>query len=115
MAGTAAKYAFATLAVTAKVHRLLDKVGSQQARQREQTFDDNLTSTLRELEQHEEPPAQRDTRHDELSSIKRDFDKVEQLYKGYKKHEHLPETVAQRFDRIFSDIREKIRQKELAL
>jgi hypothetical protein len=116
MAGTAARYAFATLAVSAKLHRLLDTVGGQQERQREQAleFDDHLASALRELEQREEPPVRREARHAELSLIKRDFDRVEQLYKGYREHEQLPETVAQRFDRIFSDIREKIRQKELA-
>jgi hypothetical protein len=117
MAGTAARYAFVTLAVTAKLHRLLDTVGGQQERQREQAleFDDHLASTLHELEQRDESPVRREARHAELSLIKGDFDRVEQLYRAYREHTLLSKTTAERFDRIFSDIREKISQKELAL
>ena len=115
MGMTAAKYAFTTLAVSAKLHRLLDSMGGQRTGEEGLTFDTHLSEALHQLEQRNNSPLRREARHEELTLIKRDFGAVEQLYQEYKERSHLSETMAQRFDRIFSEINEKIKQKESAL
>lgn len=117
MTTTTARYAFATLAVNAKLHKLLDSMAGQQGVGHEQdvlAFDAHLAAALHQLEQRNDAPLRREVRHAELSLIKRDFNAVEELYRAYKERSQLPETVAERFDRIFSEINEKIRQKELS-
>jgi|GEM_PF-2671435 len=109
-----ARHAFATLALSAKLHRLLDVIGERHARAYEhevQGFDRHLDDALQRLEVAS--PVRKEARLEEFSLLKHDFAEIERLYGEIR--QSVPETAAQRFDRIFSEIQEKIKEKELTL
>lgn len=122
MSTTIARVAFANLAVSAKLHRLLDAAGERQnARSASDllAFDAQVTDTLHTLDAQAgkataATPFGDVDRHRELLSIKRDLDAIERLYLDYARKESLPETVAERFERIFSELRAKVNEKEVS-
>ncbi len=113
MGTEAARYAFASLALSGRLHRLLDRMGERQHRRHAQdvlAFDAELDSALSKIAR--KAPAVGDDAHGmELSLIRQDFEEIERLYAAYKERDAVPEGVAQRFDRIFDGIREKLKEK----
>lgn len=109
-----AKLAFSSLALAAKLHRLLDGLGMERSLAQDFAFDVGLQRALDTLDA-KHPVVREETKHLELELLKRDFDALEHLYQDYKEKAKLPEEAAQRFNRVFADISEKIKEKELTI
>ncbi len=113
MGTEAARYAFASLALSGRLHRLLDRMGERQHRRHAQdilAFDAEIDGALARIER-KEPAIRDDARGMELSLIRQDFEEIERLYAAYKARNEVPESVAQRFDRVIDGIREKLKEK----
>jgi pyruvate/2-oxoacid:ferredoxin oxidoreductase alpha subunit len=112
---TLARHAYATFALSAKLHKLLDQMGVEHRQTQEQVnFDSKLDNALLELERSDSS-LHVEAKSVELTMLKKDFTLLERFYDEYKHAEALPETVSERFDRIFKELKEKIKEKELAI
>ncbi len=112
MATTVARVAFASLSLSAKLHRLLDKASAHRARLHEAVFDDGVSETLAGLDPG---PLRDEARGLQLMALKREFAELEDAFGALRRRGAFPEQALQRFDRAFTGIREKIREKELTL
>ncbi len=106
----AAQVAFANLALSAKLHKLLDRLSGAHAE--EQLFNTELESALSQLER-EHPALREEARTTELELLKRDLESLEELYWAYREKERLPEDAATRFEKVFATLKEKIKEKGL--
>ncbi len=106
------KYALSSLALSAKVHKLLDQMGSFDVNAQDQAFDSELAQALHKIERHNKP-LRSEARHLEIQMIRRDFDALEQLWLSYK--ERLDPIAVQGFEKTFKDIKKKIKEKELMI
>ncbi|MBR9692461.1 hypothetical protein GOV07_00860 [Candidatus Woesearchaeota archaeon] len=110
---TAANYTFASLALSAKLHKLLDKMGASDGVAQDSAFNAELEQALDTLEG--QPSMRDEARHLELMLLKRDFEALEELYTSYKEKEKLPATATEKFEAAFTAIKDKIKEKELTI
>ncbi len=103
-----AKYAYATLSLSAKLHRLLEGVGKAHGA----AFEEELERTLRSLEKSHAPLA-REARVERFLLLKEELERLAAWYEKEKKG--LEPSVVARLDGLFARIREKIREKEFSL
>ncbi len=109
-----AKLAFSSLALAAKMHRLLDGLGMERNLARDLAFDLDLQHALDTLD-GTNPAVREETKHLELEILKRDFEALERLYWTYREKSKFPEDAARRFERVFIEISAKIKEKELTV
>lgn len=112
-----ARHAYATFALSAKLHKLLDQMGAQHRQvhaQKVESFDVKLDHALLQLERTGSP-LHEEAKSVEFTLLKRDFTLLERFYDEYRQAEEIPETVTERFDRIFKELKEKIKEKELEI
>jgi hypothetical protein len=114
---TLARCTFTTLALNAKVHSMLNRVGERQAKRHTQThaqFEGHLTKAVDALKREErlDGAAQRRLL---LRDIDSEIDAVQAAYDTYKKHAKLDVSQRERFEMVFASLRAKIREKERAL
>ncbi len=114
MTTTIARHAFASLAMSAKLHRILDDVGSRHRRAHAETFEASMDRALHELERKHHGALRKEARNFELTRIKRDLDEAERLYRLLPDGE-LSLDARDRLNELFARLREKISEKELTL
>lgn len=106
-----AQHAFSTLALSAKLHKLLDSMDGGRHRGDHVAFDAELNRTLTTLETG---PLREEARLVELELLRKDFEKVEELYRLYKQVGTITPEVGDRLDKVFSGIRGKIEEKRIS-
>lgn len=114
MVSTVAKYTFASLALSAKLHRMLERLSTLHQAREEQAFDTELEEALETIVR-EDPPLRDEARHEELRLLERDVAALEQLYHSYVERQFFSPDTVERFDRIFTHIKEKIEEKKLTV
>jgi len=109
-----ARHAFASLSMSAKLHKMLDHVGHQQHRAHHESFEASMDRALHELETKHHGVLRKEARNFEFSRIKRDLDEAERLYRTLPDGE-LSLDARDRLNELFARLRDKIAEKELTL
>jgi hypothetical protein len=107
---TAAHYAFSVLALSAKVHRLLDRVGEAHERRRKAeglAFDDHIAAAVQKLL----PDVQQ--RQVELAGLREELALLEHSFHELKAQQPLPKNIILRFEMLIAKLQQQIAVKEL--
>ncbi len=128
---TVARHAYATLALSAKLHKLLDSVSHRRTRPRRgavAAFEERIAATIDSLPANQHSPHQAghhgsrcetgnevlstNARIRELTLLRRDLEELETIYAALKRTEGFSDGVGARFDELFAQITAKLNEKE---
>lgn len=99
------RYAFATLSLSAKLHRLLEGLGKP--RKFSVEFDEHLQSVLHSLHGS---PLHQEARTEELRLLRQELAQLEELYQ--KERSNVSQEKAQTLARRFKQLKERVKEKE---
>lgn len=111
--GQVARTAFVTLVMSAKLHKVLDKMREFNAKhhaRRVRSFDRELDATLKDLELDTGVIGD-EARKVELEMIAHDLADVEELYRAWVRKGGLSSETAQRFEKMIASLRHRLNEK----
>lgn len=102
---TIANYAFSSLAVSAKLHRLLHRVGVHKHQEKAREFDAALASAVGTI-------APKTSAHRaELHKLRAELSFLEEYYREYREKTSVSVEMSRRFEQLFAALRDKIEEK----
>lgn len=104
-----ARYAFSSLALSAKLHKLLDTLNNKKSG----SFDNDLEQALEVLDS--DSPLREEAKLEVLFRVKQEFKKLEKHYELLVKEQDLPIETITKLESLLDEIREQIKEKEILL
>ena len=109
---TIANVTLASLALSAKLHSLLDGMGIASTSTEHGLFDQELQHALDKLED-KHPAVEDEAQLQQRALLQRDFEALIKLYDAYKEADKLSHEDIVRFDPVFQKLSQKLKEKKI--